>query len=386
MKDWSKERWRKLYLRESAEQRGDWPLMARGIRDYLIRVAEDDGRIVSSGGLLRAVKVLGAHVDEAGQALVALELLLADGFLRLEADGGVFVENLPEAQSSEPASRPRVSTQPGIGPSPTAPRTGRWAGTTAEQRSEAARNAALARHARRGDAPADAAGDASVTQPVTQGDAGLDAAGDAASPRAVSGQDLASGSLEDSQRDQKEERDLTHARTQGDAPADAAEVTHLVSASHEGISLQAAAALWLTNPLEAQQAAPSPHLGPVVLAVAAHLDHVFPPPGRDRRTKKVLFGWQDTRVQVVVARLAEGSTLQDLCEAISGAALDSHVKRNAQFQSISNILKSAEQVDRFQRLLASGGEQQRPPAVPGGRTPAPKQPNAGAWTPPVEGR
>jgi hypothetical protein len=40
MKDWSKERWRKLYLREALEQRL-WSVMARGLRDYLIRLAED---------------------------------------------------------------------------------------------------------------------------------------------------------------------------------------------------------------------------------------------------------------------------------------------------------------------------------------------------------
>jgi hypothetical protein len=388
MKDWSKERWRRLYLRESAEQRGLWCVTTRGLRDYLIRIAEDDGQIVSSGGISAAIEAIGTKDRERELIEISFELLLVDGFIRLDEAGGVFVVRLPEAQSNEPiTARPRVSTTPGIGPTLIEkPRSGRWANTTPEQRSEAARLAALARHGRKGDA----AGDAESTQPVTQGDAENDAAGDAAgdagSPRAVSGQNQASGGLEESQREKTEERDQTHARTQGDAQGDASEVTHHVSASHEGISLQAAAALWLTNPQEAQCAAPSPHLWPVVLAVAAHLDHVFPPPGRDRRTKKALYGWQDTRVQVVVARLAEGLALQDLCEAISGAALDGHVKRNAQFQSISNILKSAEQVERFQRLLAAGGEHPRPSALPGGRAPSPKQPNAGAWTPPVEGR
>jgi len=42
MKDWAKERWRKLYLREALDQRL-WSVMARGLRDYLIRLAEDDG-------------------------------------------------------------------------------------------------------------------------------------------------------------------------------------------------------------------------------------------------------------------------------------------------------------------------------------------------------
>ena len=45
MKDWSKERWRKLYLREALDQR-PWSVMARGLRDYLIRLAEDDGALI----------------------------------------------------------------------------------------------------------------------------------------------------------------------------------------------------------------------------------------------------------------------------------------------------------------------------------------------------
>jgi hypothetical protein len=45
MKDWSKERWRKVYLREALEQRL-WSVMARGLRDYLIRLAEDDGALI----------------------------------------------------------------------------------------------------------------------------------------------------------------------------------------------------------------------------------------------------------------------------------------------------------------------------------------------------
>ncbi len=65
MKDWSKERWRKLYLRESLEQRL-WSVMARGLRDYLIRLAEDDGTLIRDdddpeGALLKA---LGAHPEE----------------------------------------------------------------------------------------------------------------------------------------------------------------------------------------------------------------------------------------------------------------------------------------------------------------------------------
>lgn len=101
MKDWSKERWRKLYLREALEQ-GLWPVMARGLRDYLIRLADDDGALIRDaddpvGALLT---VLGAHGDEAELVFRAIELLRRDGFL----DGGarsLRVRNLAVAQSWE---------------------------------------------------------------------------------------------------------------------------------------------------------------------------------------------------------------------------------------------------------------------------------------------
>lgn len=106
MKDWSKERWRKLYLREALEQR-HWSVMARGLRDYLIRLAEDDGALIRDAdepvdALLQA---LGAHADEAEFVRAAIVLLCRDGFLA-RGPRSLFVQNLPEAQTWEP----RVTT------------------------------------------------------------------------------------------------------------------------------------------------------------------------------------------------------------------------------------------------------------------------------------
>jgi hypothetical protein len=82
MKDWSKERWRKLYLREALQQRL-WPVMARSLRDYLIRLAEDDGVLIrDDDDPLRALlRALGAHEDEAELVRGTLDLLCMDGFL-----------------------------------------------------------------------------------------------------------------------------------------------------------------------------------------------------------------------------------------------------------------------------------------------------------------
>ncbi|MEO8902616.1 MAG: hypothetical protein ABI488_11470 [Polyangiaceae bacterium] len=101
MKDWSKERWRKLYLREALEQRV-WSVMTRGLRDYLIRVAEDDGALIrdSADPVAALVAALGAHAEEAALVRAAIELLLCDGFLTGNARS-LFVGRLPEAQSWE---------------------------------------------------------------------------------------------------------------------------------------------------------------------------------------------------------------------------------------------------------------------------------------------
>jgi len=110
MKDWSKERWRKLYLREALDQRL-WSVMARGLRDYLIRLAEDDGALIRDADdpLEALLLALGAHADEANLVRGAIVLLRRDGFL----SGGprsMFVRNLPAAQTWEP--RPSVPPDP----------------------------------------------------------------------------------------------------------------------------------------------------------------------------------------------------------------------------------------------------------------------------------
>ena len=116
MKDWSRERWRKLYLREALEQRL-WSVMARGLRDYLIRLAEDDGALIRDADepVEALLTVLGAHESEAELVRGAIELLRRDGFLGGGARS-IFVRNLPVAQSWEgrtpvTASAPEVAAE-----------------------------------------------------------------------------------------------------------------------------------------------------------------------------------------------------------------------------------------------------------------------------------
>jgi hypothetical protein len=56
---------------------------ARGLRDYLIRLAEDDGALIRDADepVEALLTVLGAHEGEAELVRGALELLRRDGFL-----------------------------------------------------------------------------------------------------------------------------------------------------------------------------------------------------------------------------------------------------------------------------------------------------------------
>jgi hypothetical protein len=83
--------------------------MARGLRDYLIRLAEDDGALIRDADdpVEALLLALGAHADEADLVRGAIVLLRRDGFLSGDARS-VYVRNLPTAQTWEL----RVATQP----------------------------------------------------------------------------------------------------------------------------------------------------------------------------------------------------------------------------------------------------------------------------------
>ena len=101
MKDWPRERWRKLYLREAVEQRA-WSVMTRGLRDYLIRVAEDDGALVrdAEDPIEALMRALAPHAAEVELVRASLCLLQEDGFLS-RSGRSLFVCNLQAAQAWE---------------------------------------------------------------------------------------------------------------------------------------------------------------------------------------------------------------------------------------------------------------------------------------------
>ena len=96
--DFSREAWRKLYIRENLDHQS-WPLFARGLRDYLIRSARDDGTLVAKtedpcGDVARALR---ATDDEVSEVRAAVELMIYDGYLSWKKQR-LFITHFEEAQ------------------------------------------------------------------------------------------------------------------------------------------------------------------------------------------------------------------------------------------------------------------------------------------------
>ena len=98
-RDWTKERWRKQYIREPLQHRA-WPVMARGLRELLNALAEDDGTLVRDvdepvEALLRS---LNAQEYELELAEAAIGLLVREGFLEAD-ERAIWIPDLPRAQA-----------------------------------------------------------------------------------------------------------------------------------------------------------------------------------------------------------------------------------------------------------------------------------------------
>lgn len=96
--NFDRESWRKLYVLESIEHRL-LPLFTRGLRDYLLRVAADDGTILrdSSDPVSDLCSALAAKSSERKQVRAALDDLLRIGYLTQEK-GCVRISKFEEAQ------------------------------------------------------------------------------------------------------------------------------------------------------------------------------------------------------------------------------------------------------------------------------------------------
>jgi hypothetical protein len=132
-----------------------------------------------------------------------------------------------------------------------------------------------------------------------------------------------------------------------------------------GTELQRRAEAYVTDPNRATMAHGPPERWPEVIAAANAFRDVWPTSGKLRS--------RDTRAVVVVERLAQGYTVEQLAGAARGAKLDTHIAGNAGYQTISTVWRDAAQVDRFLALLATGG-------------PKPKAAKGADWRPPDAGR
>jgi hypothetical protein len=99
-RDWSRERWRKQFVREPLEERL-WPVMARGLRELLNQLAEQDGTLVSGVTDPEAalVEALAPHSEERSLVRAAVALLVRDGFLRTDANS-IWIPELPVSQAA----------------------------------------------------------------------------------------------------------------------------------------------------------------------------------------------------------------------------------------------------------------------------------------------
>ncbi|HKY34450.1 MAG TPA: hypothetical protein VJN18_00810 [Polyangiaceae bacterium] len=103
-RDWTKERWRKQYIREPLQHRA-WPVMARGLRELLNALAEDDGTLVRdvedpAESLLRGLQ---AQDYELELVEASIGLLLREGFLASD-EHSIWIPDLPRAQAQRDAA------------------------------------------------------------------------------------------------------------------------------------------------------------------------------------------------------------------------------------------------------------------------------------------
>lgn len=98
-RNWAHERWRKQFIREPLQERL-WSVVARGLREYLRIVAEDDGTLLCEidDPISSLVRALGPRPDEMQFLRDAVRVLLQSGFL-VHENGRLWIPSLPESQA-----------------------------------------------------------------------------------------------------------------------------------------------------------------------------------------------------------------------------------------------------------------------------------------------
>ncbi|MFZ5895528.1 MAG: hypothetical protein ACOY0T_31010 [Myxococcota bacterium] len=112
-REWGRERWRKQYVREPLQERA-WPVMARGLRELLNKLAEDDGSLVRDASDPQAalVEALAPRSEERELVQAAISLLLREGVLGCDTDS-IWIPELPASQVVRvPPSEAQVRLEP----------------------------------------------------------------------------------------------------------------------------------------------------------------------------------------------------------------------------------------------------------------------------------
>lgn len=99
---------------------------------------------------------------------------------------------------------------------------------------------------------------------------------------------------------------------------------------------------YLRHPLEVG----SPREWPAVQAVLMRFNEVFHQRGHPVNDN-------DLRLRVIVGRLAEGSTLKDILEAIAGAAADDWLRDKPKLHTLTHIIKDSDVLQRYRRVLST---------------------------------
>jgi hypothetical protein len=110
-------------------------------------------------------------------------------------------------------------------------------------------------------------------------------------------------------------------------------------------TLQTRAAAWLRDPQTAAFADPTPQKWPESVRLVGVLAEVFGGAPQPIRSSS------DPRMRVLLTHWSEGRTTDELEQAIRGAGRDEHLLKNPQLQTLTTVLRDANQVDRFTRLL-----------------------------------
>jgi hypothetical protein len=95
-----RESWRKLYVAESMQHRL-MPVLCRGLRDYLLRHAGEDGTLLSrtEDPARDLAKVLGAHESESNLVETYVLTWLDEGYLK-HSRGRLYIAKYEEAQNA----------------------------------------------------------------------------------------------------------------------------------------------------------------------------------------------------------------------------------------------------------------------------------------------